>query len=69
MLYPIYLNQTEVKFGEDIAIHKTGVYYYFLANCGKVDTQVSGSVLFVNPFGFLGVTQVSTSCPYCVPPD
>ena len=56
-LFTIYLNSSNVPFREEIAIHKTGVYYYFLANCGSSDTKVTGSVLFVNPFGFLGVTE------------
>lgn len=58
-LYPIHLNESVRWFGEDIRIHKTGVYYYFLANCDLAGDGpvVSGSVIFFNPFGFLGVTE------------
>jgi hypothetical protein len=51
------LNQSVVWINETFTVERTGVYYYFLANCGKVDTTVDGYVRFLNPFGFLGVTE------------
>ncbi len=57
MLFPVYLNQTRVTFQKDVEAKVTGVYYYFLANCGPDKVQVEGRVTFVNPFGFLGVTE------------
>lgn len=36
---------------------ETGVYYYFLANCNEAAVTISGAMYFLNPFGFLGVTE------------
>ncbi len=56
-LFPIFLNRTEVTFQEDIKVFETGVYYYFLANCKDAPVTVTGTMMFLNPFGFLGVTE------------
>ncbi len=56
-LYPVFLNQTTVVFEKNLETKITGVYYYFLANCGTEQVTVDGRVVFVNPFGFLGVTE------------
>lgn len=65
-VFDVPLNSSVVPFHTKLNVERTGVYYFFLANCQGAVTRMTGQLAFVNPFGYLGVTEFPSLVFYSV---